>query len=52
MFIDKIKDIFKFNKEDNNKKKIENLVVLIIILIVTIIAINYIWTDKNDEERC
>ncbi len=50
MFIDKIKDIFKFNKEDNNKKKIENLVVLIIILIVTIIAINYIWTDKNDEE--
>ncbi len=50
MFIDKIKDIFKFNKEDNNKKKIENLVVLIIILIVTIIAINYIWTDKNGEE--
>ena len=50
MFIDKIKDIFKFNKEDNNKKKIENLVVLIIILIVTIIAINYIWTDRNDEE--
>lgn len=50
MFIDKIKDIFKFNKEDNNKKKIENLVVLIIVLIVTIIAINYIWTDKNDEE--
>lgn len=50
MVIDKIKDIFKFNKEDNNKKKIENLVVLIIILIVTIIAINYIWTDKNDEE--
>ena len=50
MFIDKIKDIFKFNKEDNNKNKIENLVVLIIILIVTIIAINYIWTDKNDEE--
>lgn len=50
MFIDKIKDIFKFNKEDNNKKKIENLVVLIIILIVTIIAINYILTDKNDEE--
>ena len=50
MFIDKIKDIFKFNKEDNTKKKIENLVVLIIILIVTIIAINYIWTDKNDEE--
>ena len=26
------------------------MVVLIIILIVTIIAINYIWTDKNDEE--
>ena len=50
MIIDKIKDILKFNKEDNNKKKIENLVVLIIILIVTIIAINYIWTDKNDEE--
>lgn len=50
MFTDKIKDIFKFNKEDNNKKKIENLVVLIIILIVTIIAINYIWTDKSNEE--
>ena len=33
--------------ENQNKKKIENLVFLIIILIVTIIIINAIW--KKDE---
>ena len=33
--------------EGNSKKKIENLFFLLGILIVTIIAINYIWNDKN-----
>ena len=34
-------------EEGNSKKKIENLVFLLIILIITIIAINYIWNDKD-----
>ena len=38
-------------EEGNNKKKIENLVFLLIILIVTIIAINYIWNDKDKTEN-
>lgn len=34
-----------------NKKKIENLVFLLVILIVTIIAINYIWNDKDKNVK-
>ena len=41
---DKLKNMFK------GKKKTENLVVLIIILIVTVVAINYIWSDKKDTD--
>ena len=41
---DKLKNMFK------GKKKIENLVVLIVILIVTVVAINYIWSDKKDTD--
>ena len=33
--------------ESNSKKKLENLVVLILVIIITIVAINYIWTDNN-----
>lgn len=43
----------KFNKifkdDGDNKKKTENLVFLLIILVVTVIAINFIWKDGNEE---
>lgn len=45
----KIKELFLFNKEGNNKKKIENLVVFIVILIITIILINTIWNGDKKE---
>ncbi len=45
--IEKIKSMIKTQKEQTNKKKIENLVVFLIILIITIIAINTIWNDDN-----
>ena len=42
---EKLKNMFK------GKKKTENLVTLIIILIVTVVAINYIWSDdKKDKD--
>ena len=42
---EKLKNMFK------GKKKTENLVVLIVILIVTVVAINYIWSDgKKDTD--
>ena len=42
---EKLKNMFK------GKKKTENLIVLIVILIVTVVAINYIWTDgKKDTD--
>ncbi len=48
----KIRELFLLNKEGNNKKKIENLVVFIIILIITIILINTIWNgDKKEKEK-
>ncbi len=40
---DKLKNMFK------GKKKTENLIVLIVILIVTVVAINYIWSDNKKE---
>lgn len=50
--IQKIKDIFILKQGENNKKKIENLVVFIVILIITIIIINTIWkSDKNNKEE-
>lgn len=54
MFKDKLQIIkSKFNKESegNNKRKIENLVVFLVLLIITIIAINTIWRDKNEEVK-
>lgn len=48
----KLKEIFLFKKEGNDKKKIENLVVFIIILVITIIFINTIWnSDKEKAEN-
>lgn len=53
MIKEKINDLIKTEKETNNKKKIESMIVFIIILVITIIAINSIWnSDKksgNDE---
>ena len=46
----KFKDFFALNKEENNKRKIENLVVFIVILIITIILINTIWNDDKKEK--
>ena len=37
----KLKEMFSFKTEGNNKKKIENLVVFVIVLIITIIVIKY-----------
>ena len=47
--LDKIKEKFKPKEGENNKRKIENLVLFVIILIVTIVAINYIWNGDNSK---
>ena len=51
MFKDKLKGLI--NPEEgnqNNKKKIENLVFFVIVLIITIVIINIIWNgDKNSS---
>ena len=45
----KIKEIFSWKKEENNKRKIENLVVFIILLIISVIFINSIWNGDKKE---
>ena len=47
--LNKIKEKFKPKEGENNKRKIENLVLFVIILIVTIVAINYIWNGDNNK---
>lgn len=49
--IQKLKESLKNKEGENNKKTIENLVVFVIILIITIVAINYIWSDKTKTEK-
>ena len=49
MLKEKIKNFINKKTEGNNKKNIENLVVFLILLIITVIAINMIWS--NDEEQ-
>ena len=54
MFGDKIKLLknkFIKESEENNKRKIENLLVFLILLIITIIAINTIWGEQNEETK-
>lgn len=51
MLKNKISDLINNEKELDNKKKIESLVVFIIILIVTIIAINFIWKDDKSSTK-
>lgn len=47
----KLKEMFSFKAEGNNKKKIENLVVFVIILIITIIIINTIWNGNEKKSE-
>ena len=47
--IKKFKESISKQKEQNNKKNIENLVVFLILLIISIIAINTIWGGKKEE---
>ncbi len=51
MFKNKIQSIFQKNTAGNSKKKIENLVVFLIILIITVMAINFIWNDEEQETK-
>ncbi len=54
MFKEKLENLklkFTKNTEENNKRKIENLVVFLILLIITIIAINTIWRDKKEDVK-
>ena len=48
--LEKIKAIFKIETQNNNKRKIENLVVFLILLIITVIAINTIWGEKKQDD--
>ena len=43
---EKVKKLFK-NENIPEKKKIQNLVFFLILLIITVIAINFIWSDNN-----
>ena len=48
----KVMDLIKVKEgEQNNKKKIENLVVFVIIMIVTIIIVNAILNGENDKGK-
>ena len=47
MLKEKLNKIFK--DDGNNKKKTENLVFLLIILVITVIAINTIWKDEEEN---
>ena len=48
--MNEIKDlIVKKEEGENNKKKIENIVVFVVILIITIIMINTIWKTEETE---
>lgn len=52
MFKNKLKEIIKSEDSDeNNKKKIENLVFFVILLIATIVMINYIWNGKKSSNK-
>ena len=52
MFKNKLKEIIKNEDSDeNNKKKIENLIFFVILLIATIVMINYIWNGKKSSNK-
>ena len=49
--IKKFKESISKQKEQNNKKNIENFVVFLILLIITVIAINTIWGGKKEKTK-
>lgn len=49
--LEKFKERLKIKEGENSKKTIENLVVFIIVLIITIVAINYIWSDNGEKKN-
>ncbi len=49
MLKEKIKNFIYKKTEGNNKKNIENLVVFLILLVITVIAINTIWNNEENE---
>ena len=49
MLKEKLNKIFQNNKD--NKKKTENLVFVLIILIITVVAINMIWKDDDENKN-
>ena len=52
MFRDRLKQLFsKDINEENNKKKIENLVFFIVLLIITIVIINIIWNGNKQTNK-
>lgn len=51
MIKEKLKQTLEKFKTNDQKRKMENLVLLLIILIVTIIVINTIWKDEKEEKR-
>ena len=50
MIKEKISNFIKNKIKGSNKKTIENLIVFLILLIITIVAINLIWNNDNEEE--
>ena len=52
MFKDKLKKIVENSEEQgDNKRKIENLVFLVIILIITVVIINYVWSEDKSSNK-
>ena len=49
--LQKVVDMIKIKDGDNNKKKIENLVVFVILLIITIIMINVILNGDTKDKK-
>ncbi len=49
MFLEKVKEKFKIDDKNGNKKQIENIVFLIILLIIVVIVINKVWNGGKQE---
>jgi len=49
--LERFKDNMTRSDNQNNKKKVENLVIGILIIIITVIAINTILGDNKDEKK-
>jgi transposase len=50
--LEKLKNMFNFNKEGmTNKKKIENLVFLLVLLVIVVIIINFVLKTPTKENK-